>query len=168
MTTEMIRSTNKKTSRQDVLVCEEIDRATFMHQKYIWWWRQQKLSSVIHRVPAPGDANKTGFHGLPRRAVDVWGDHWQPRSAGEGPHCPISTPRVQQRGSRMVAAVATGAICSPSLGSGMRYGRRSRWIGRRMCALAASSEHARAAEGHARCPAWRREEGQTAREDNRR
>jgi len=112
MTTEMIRSTNKKTSRQDVLVCEEIDRATFMHQKYIWWWRQQKLSSVIHRVPAPGDANKTGFHGLPRRAVDVWGDHWQPRSAGEGPHCPISTPRVQQRGSRMVAAVATGAICS--------------------------------------------------------
>ena len=31
---------------------------------------------------------------------------------GRGPHCPISTPRVQQRGSRMVAAVATGAICS--------------------------------------------------------
>ena len=87
---------------------------------------------------------------------------------GRGPHCPISTPRVQQRGSRMVAAVATGAICSPSLGSGMRYGRRSRWIGRRMCALAASSEHARAAEGHARCTARRREEGQTAREDNRR
>jgi len=100
-----------------------------MHQKYIWWWRQQKLSSVIHRVPAPGDANKTGFHGLPRRAVDVWGDHWQPRSAGEGPHCPISTPRVQQRGSRVgwwplsrPVRSAVLSIIGHRTGSGMRYG----------------------------------------------